>query len=85
MIKLMAEILPGTEDAGGIKAGISPEPKDSEFCCGVTPQSSADMLLDNLSTYIKLLRKHIQREDEIIFPLGEKVLTPEELDEIESF
>ncbi len=84
MVKLMAEILPGTEDAGGMKAGISPEPKDSEFCCGVTPQSSADMLLDNLSIYIKLLRKHMQREDEIIFPLGEKVLTPEELDEIES-
>jgi hemerythrin-like domain-containing protein len=85
MLKLMAEILPGTEDAGGIKAGINPEHKDSEFCCGVTPQSSADMLLDNLSTYIKLLRKHTQREDEIIFPLGERVLTPEELDEIESF
>ena len=83
MLKLMAEILPRTEDAGGIKSGISPEPKDSEFCCGATPQSSADMLFDNLSNYIKLLRKHIQREDEIIFPLGEKVLTPEELEDIE--
>ncbi len=83
MLKLMVEVLPGTEDAGGIKAGILPEPKDSDFCCGASPQSSADMLLDNLSTYIKLLRKHTQREDEIIFPLGEKILTPEELDDLE--
>jgi len=83
MLKLMAEILPGTEDAGGIKADVSSYPDGSEFCCSMTPGSSADMLLDNLSTYINLLRKHIHREDEIIFPLGEMLLTPEELDDIE--
>lgn len=83
LIKMMFEILPKTVDVEGAKTGISSYPKDSDICCSVIPASAANMLIDNLLTYMKLLRKHIGRENDIIFPLAEKVLTPEELVYIE--
>lgn len=37
-----------------------------------------DVLRENLDTYAQLLRAHISKENNILFPLAEKLLTPED-------
>jgi len=40
--------------------------------------SAIKSLKDNLSTYVQLLRGHIDREDNILFPMADRILTPED-------
>lgn len=83
MVKVMDDYFSAAKGAEGASE-ISRRHDDSEFCCSVTPELAADMLQDNLSTYLKLLKKHIARENDVVFPMAEKLFTPEELLEIEN-
>jgi len=40
--------------------------------------SAIKSLKDNLSTYVQLLRGHIDREDNILFPMADRIFTPED-------
>ena len=40
--------------------------------------SAIKSLKDNLSTYVQLLRGHIDREDNILFPMADRVFTAED-------
>jgi len=40
--------------------------------------SAIKSLKDNLSTYVELLRGHIDREDNILFPMADRIFTPED-------
>lgn len=42
------------------------------------PKAAETSLLDNARAYLRLLRQHIPKEDEILFPMADEVLTQED-------
>lgn len=42
------------------------------------PQAAETTLVDNARAYLRLLRQHIPKEDEILFPMADEVLTGDE-------
>ena len=50
--------------------------------CKIGNSFSCERLVDSLNNYIDLLRFHIQKEEEVLFPKADVVLTEEELCEI---
>ncbi len=40
--------------------------------------SAIEMVVENLSAYIELLRAHIDKEDNILYPLADSIFTPED-------
>lgn len=49
---------------------------------GKGDSSAIKSVKDNLSTYVQLLRGHIDREDNILFPMAERIFTPEDQKEL---
>ena len=45
-------------------------------------ESSFTILYENMQGYIDLLRAHIGKENKVLFPLADRVLTPEDQEEI---
>ena len=45
-------------------------------------ESSFTILYENMQGYIDLLRAHIGKENKVLFPLADKVLTPEDQEEL---
>jgi hemerythrin-like domain-containing protein len=45
-------------------------------------ESSLTILYENMQGYIDLLRTHISKENKVLFPLADKVLTPEDQEEL---
>ncbi len=44
--------------------------------------SAPAVLAENLSAYVELLRAHINKEDNVLFPMGDRVLTGEDKREL---
>lgn len=49
---------------------------------GISPTLNVPMFLEGAYGYTELLQKHIQKENEILFPMAERVLTPDQLDDL---
>ncbi len=50
------------------------------------PEKTANAFSENARGYISLLRQHIQKEDNVLYPMADKHLSPEEQDRLlESF
>lgn len=47
---------------------------------GISPTLNVPIFLEGAYGYTELLQKHIQKENEILFPMAERVLTPDQLD-----
>ena len=45
-------------------------------------RSDIDALRRECLAYVTLMREHIHKEEEVLFPMGRATLTPEEIDEI---
>ena len=59
--------------------------KDINSCvvnCKIGNSFSGEMLADSLTNYVALIKNHIQKEEEIIFPLADTELSPEKQIEI---
>ena len=42
------------------------------------PEAATPALIENAGAYLRLLRQHINKEDDILFEMADEVLTPEE-------
>ena len=45
-------------------------------------EAAKDTLLENAGAYLRLLREHIQKEDEILFRIADDVIPPDEQKEL---
>lgn len=45
--------------------------------------AEAQVVADNLQGYAELLRQHITKEDEVLYPLADQLLTPEDQQELD--
>jgi len=46
--------------------------------CAEEIEAGKEMLVDNAQSYLRLLREHIQKEDEILFRMADEVITVDE-------
>jgi len=59
--------------------------KDINSCvenCKIGNSFSGELLADSLRNYVKLIKSHIRKEEEIIFPMADKELSKEKQNEI---
>jgi len=59
--------------------------KDISSCvvnCKIGNDFSGELLADSLTNYVVVIKNHIQREEEIIFPIANEVLSSEKQNEI---
>jgi hemerythrin-like domain-containing protein len=49
---------------------------------GTAPEKAQTILMKNASAYMRLLREHIRKEDEVLFQMADDALTPEEQKEL---
>lgn len=49
---------------------------------GEDPEVTKTILVENASAYLRLLRQHIAKEDEVLFEMADEALTPEEQKEL---
>lgn len=45
-------------------------------------QSAAQTIAENTQAYVDLLRQHIQKEDSVLFPMADSVLSPDDQEEL---
>ena len=59
--------------------------KDISSCvvnCKIGNDFSGELLADSLTNYVVVIKNHIQREEEIVFPIANEVLSSEKQNEI---
>jgi len=67
---ILKEHMKGREKVKGIAEAL-PKAKRGD-------SSAINSVKDNLFTYVQLLRDHIEREDDILFPMADRIFTSED-------
>ena len=86
---LQGKEFPGNADAIELLSGEHDEGRAhlQSMCEAIYPASEGDagalrQFADNSTSYIRMLREHIHKEDDCLFPMAAEAMTPEEQEEL---